>query len=249
MIDNRIPKIIHYCWFGRGKKPDDTQYYINTWKKYLPDYQIIEWNEDNFAIEDSIDYVKEAYYSKKWAFVSDYVRLFALQQYGGIYFDTDVEVFKSFDSLLENKAFFGFESKDYLTTAVMAAEKGSSVIQQFMDEYKNRHFIKSDGTPDIETTNVVVLTRLMTRLGLQLNGKQQNISGILTYPQAYFSANSFINIFGKYRKNSYAYHHYNASWYEHAGKSGFVRRCRHYLLGIARNTVGTSTLYRMRHRR
>ena len=91
MSGSIIPKIIHYCWFGRGKKPDSVEYCVSTWKRFLPDYRIVEWNEDNFPIADACDYVKEAYKSKKWAFVADYVRLVALYEYGGFYFDTDVE--------------------------------------------------------------------------------------------------------------------------------------------------------------
>ena len=99
-----IPKIIHYCWFGRNSLPDDVKEYIATWKKYCPDYQIVEWNEDNFDV-NSCDYVKEAYGAKKWAFVSDYVRLYALYTMGGVYMDTDVEVVKPLDGLLKYNAF------------------------------------------------------------------------------------------------------------------------------------------------
>ena len=104
----RIPKTIHYCWFGRGEKPEIVKKCIDTWKDKLSDYEIIEWNEDNFDINQN-DYVKEAYKAKKFAFVSDYVRVYALYNYGGIYLDTDVEVFKSFDDVLDNESFWGFE--------------------------------------------------------------------------------------------------------------------------------------------
>ncbi len=248
MTDNKIPKIIHYCWFGRGKKPADVLYYIDTWKRCLPEYKIIEWNEDNFSIEASNHYVREAYECKKWAFISDYVRLYALNLCGGIYFDTDVEVFNSFDPLLNNSCFFGFESKDYLTTAVMGAEKNSPIIQKFMDEYASRHFILEDGRMDTETTNVVTLTRMMVEYGLELNGKTQRIGEVAVFQQSYFSANDFINIFNRYRKTSYAFHHYNASWYEKGATKGLKKRVRHYLLGEARNLFGTERLYRLRHK-
>ena len=109
-----IPKIIHYCWFGGNDKLESVMKCIESWKKYLPDYEIMEWNESNFNIKKANQYVREAYDNKKWAFVTDYVRLIALYENGGIYFDTDVEVFKSFDSLLSEKAFFGFESTIYV---------------------------------------------------------------------------------------------------------------------------------------
>ncbi len=249
MKEARIPKIIHYCWFGKNPKPKDVLQYIETWKKVLPDYEIMEWNETNFSIDTAVPYVREAYQCKKWAFVSDYARLYALYQYGGIYFDTDVEVFRSFDELMENDAFFGFESNDYLTTAVMGCSKQSAVIREFLDQYNTRHFIGEDGLPDLETTNVVVLTRLMQKHGLILNGKQQKIENAVIYPQWYFSANDFLNIFGKYRSRTYAYHHCHASWYEGTVRKGLVGNLRHYILGIARNTIGTETLYRIRHRK
>lgn len=245
----QIPKIIHYCWFGKNEKSRDVLAYIETWKKYLPDYQIMEWNEENFDIYTSVPYVKEAYNERKWAFVSDYVRLYALNTYGGIYFDTDVQVLHSFDSLISSEAFFGFESKDYLSTAVMASKPGHWFIKEFLKNYEGRHFVKNDGSLDTETTNVVVLTELMVKQGLVLNGKQQIVKNISIYPQVYFSANNFINIFDHYKKESFAYHHYSASWYDSINHKGTTKKIRHYILGIARNVFGTSTLYNISHKR
>lgn len=247
MQKTRIPKIIHYCWFGRNEKPEAVEYCIASWKKWLPDYRIMEWNEDNFPIEEANDYVREAYQNKKWAFVSDYVRLHALVQYGGIYFDTDVEVFRSFDELLENDTFFGFESKDYLTTAIMGCQKDSPVIEAFLKKYEGRHFVLPDGTLDTETTNVVVLTRMLKKQGLRLNGKQQVIDGTVIYPQCYFSPNDLRNIFGKYKKTNYSYHHCYASWYKDGAPKNLVGRVRHYLLGVAKNVIGTPTVYHLKH--
>lgn len=105
-----IPKIIHYCWFGGGPKPKSVEKYIRSWKKYCSDYEIIEWNEDNFDISSSPLYVKQAYAAKKWAFVSDYARLKVVFECGGIYFDTDVQVIKNIDTLLQYDTFFGFEN-------------------------------------------------------------------------------------------------------------------------------------------
>lgn len=110
-----IPKIIHYCWFGRGKMPKLALKCLKSWNKYCSDYKVICWNEDNFDI-NSNQYVKEAYESRKYAFVSDYVRLYALYNYGGVYMDTDVEVIKNIDKFLAEKAFTGFESETYVTT-------------------------------------------------------------------------------------------------------------------------------------
>ena len=106
-----IPKKIHYCWFGGNPLPEDAQKYLESWKKFCPDYEIIRWDEKNFDI-NQLPYVQEAFKAKKWAFITDYVRLYALYNYGGIYMDTDVEVLKSLDSFLELKAFSGFENEE-----------------------------------------------------------------------------------------------------------------------------------------
>jgi len=242
-----IPKKIHYCWFGKQPKPDDIERYIARWQSIMPDYQLIEWNEDNFSIEAAIPFVKEAYDCGKWAFVSDYVRLHALYIHGGIYFDTDVEVFRRFDDLLNQTAFFGFESKDYLTAAVIGVAAHCPLIQQLMDEYAQRRFISSDGSLDMETMNVG-MTRLLTNHGLVLNGKEQRIEDMAIYPQSYFSANDIINIFGKHRSAAYGYHHCKASWYDPPRRTGIWVRLRRYFLGIARNMFGTETIYHLRHR-
>ena len=244
-----IPKVIHYCWFGGKEKPLEVLQCIESWKKYLPDYDIIEWNETNFSIEHSIAYVKEAYEHKKWAFVSDYVRLDALYNYGGIYFDTDVEVFKSFNELLENESFFGFESKDYVASAVMGCEPKCIIIKEFIESYRERKFIINAQKLDT-TTNVIVLTELLCKYGLKKNGREQTLANSCKiYPQKYFASNSFINIFGKYNKEIYAYHHCLASWYDY--KRGNDKRAllHHYAVGVMRNLVGTDILNNIREKK
>ena len=158
-----IPKIIHYCWFGGNPLPEDAQKCIASWKKYCPDYEIREWNEENFDIQSN-DYVKEAYEAKKFAFVTDYVRLYALIAYGGIYMDTDVEVVKSLDAFLKHKAFSGFESSNSIPTRLMASEKDYPLFKTLMDDYENRHFLKEDGSFDM-TTNTVTITNLCKQIG------------------------------------------------------------------------------------
>lgn len=249
MSNHQIPRIIHYCWFGRKKKPADVEYCISTWRMVLPDYKIMEWNEDNFSIEDAVPYVREAYSLGKWAFVSDYVRLSALDAYGGIYLDTDVEVFRPLDEFLKYQMFVGFESNDNLATAVIGSRPGMPVIKEFLDDYQDRHFILPDGSSDLDTTNVVRLTEIMKAHGLRPNGKPQQIQGVTVFPQWYFSPNDIINIVGKYRKRSYTYHHMNSSWYDKKVSKNFLMRVRRYILGLARNTVGTQNLYNLRHRK
>jgi len=164
-----IPKKIHYCWFGKNPMPKLAQKCINSWNKYCSDYEIICWNEDNFDI-NSNEYVKEAYENKKFAFVTDYVRLYALYNYGGVYMDTDVEVLKSLDKFLENEAFSGFENTEYVPTGIMASTKGNNVIKDLLDYYKDRHFIKEDGSFDLKT-NTETITSIMEKKGLNKNNK------------------------------------------------------------------------------
>ena len=144
-----IPKIIHFCWISENASyPDIVVDCINSWKKILPDYEIKEWNQNNFDM-NICSFVKEAYENKKYAFVSDYMRLYVLNKYGGIYLDTDVKVLKSFNTLLNNKAFIGFESKKVLATCLLATEKNNPIFEEMLLNYKNRHFIQSDGSLDL----------------------------------------------------------------------------------------------------
>ena len=142
-----IPKKIHYCWFGRGEKNPLIQHCMDSWKRVLPDYEIVEWNEDTFDVS-SILWTKQAYEAKKWAFVSDYVRLYALFSQGGIYFDTDVEVLKPLDQLLDTELLLGFESNDMLTTAVIGSVARDPLIGSIIAAYQEKQFIKQDGTYD-----------------------------------------------------------------------------------------------------
>lgn len=208
-----IPKKIHYCWFGGNPIDELGQKCLASWKKYCPDYEIIEWNESNFDI-NSNSYVKEAYEAKKWAFVTDYVRLYALFNYGGVYMDTDAELIMGIDAFLNEPAFSGFESTQYILTAIMGAEKGSEWIGLLLRDYDGRHFKKDDGSYDL-TTNVKVITELtVKKYGIELNNQFQRIDDTLTiYPSDYFCPKDWqtgkINI----TENTYCIHHFNASWY------------------------------------
>jgi mannosyltransferase OCH1-like enzyme len=205
-----IPKIIHYCWFGERKKPTFVKKCINSWKKHCPDYKFVEWGNNNFDINCN-PYVSEAYNRRKYAFVSDYVRLYALYNYGGIYMDTDVEVFKSFDNILDNKCVFGFEECNYIATSFMAAEKGNKFIEKFFELYKSLNFKNADGSLNMKT-NVERLTELLLQEGLQRNNSLQTVSDIKIYPKEYFSPYDYINCVKHITKNSYCMHHFYVSW-------------------------------------
>ena len=205
-----IPKVIHYCWFGGKPLPEDVKRYIESWKKYCPDYEIVEWNENNFDINSNA-YVKEAYEAKKWAFVTDYVRLYALYNNGGIYMDTDVELVAPIDCFLENHAFSGFESNNNALTGIMASEKKFELFGEFMEYYNNRHFAKEDGSFDM-TTNVKIATDICKKYGLIENNKLQNIKGFVLYPSEVFCPKNMSTGVIHKTKNTVAIHHFSGSW-------------------------------------
>lgn len=205
-----IPKIIHYCWFGRGKMPTLAEKCIASWKKYCPDYKIIEWNEDNFDI-NSCSYVREAYESRKYAFVTDYVRLYVMYLYGGIYMDTDVEVVRNLDEFLEHRGFSGFESESQMPTGIMAGEKEFRLFKELLTYYNGRHFLDAGGKMDI-TTNTVILTKMLTQKGFIPNGLYQVVDGFALYPRDYFCPldNSTGIMYSS--KNTATVHWFNKSW-------------------------------------
>ena len=207
-----IPKVIHYCWFGGSPLPDDVKRYIDSWRKYCPDYEIIEWNEGNFDI-DCCAYVKEAYEAKKWAFVTDYVRLYVLYNHGGIYMDTDVEVVKPLDELLRYSALSGYESNTSIPTGTMGACRGNKWIKMLLDDYSDRHFFMSDGSYD-KTTNVTVITNLTTQnYGLVLDGKTKIFGdNIIMLPFDYLCAKSYRTGIIMQTENTYTIHHFKGSW-------------------------------------
>ena len=206
-----IPKLIHYCWFGRNPLPKLAQKCIKSWKKYCPDYEIREWNEDNFDISSAPLYVKQAFEAKKWAFVTDYVRLYAMYNYGGIYMDTDVEVLRPLDVFLSEKAFSGFESEKYVPTGIMASEKGHKLIHEFLEEYNSIAFINADGSLNLET-NVVKITRSLTNYSFKLDNSKQTIMDMTFYPSDYFCPFELSTGKLKLTPNTYTIHHFSGSW-------------------------------------
>lgn len=206
-----IPKIVHYCWFGKKEKPESVKKCINSWKKFLPDYELMEWNEDNFNI-DKLQYTKEAYEAGKYAFVSDVARIEALYLYGGIYMDTDVEVLKSFSPLLDARCILGMEEKEYVATSFMAFEKGHPLVKQFLNLYENLSFYDEKGQI-ITGTNVAKLTNMLAEKGFkQINTYQELEDGIKIYPKEFFSPYDYINCYYKITENSYCVHHFAVSW-------------------------------------
>ena len=206
-----IPKIIHYCWFGRGEKPELAKKCIASWRRFCPDFEIREWNEDNCDYL-AMPFMAEAYAAKKYAFVSDVMRLIVLEQYGGVYFDTDVEVLRDISPLLNDEGFIGFENAQHVNSGqVVAAEAHRPVIQAMIEEYKKLHFSGADGS--VTPVGCPRLnTDVMERFGLVRNGQEQLVAGIHVYPADYF--NPLDSITGKLTKtdNTYSIHWYSMSW-------------------------------------
>ena len=217
-----IPRIIHYCWFGGNEMPQPAKDCIASWHRYMPDWDYKLWNESNFDI-NSTPYTKEAYSAGKLAFVSDYVRLWALKREGGVYLDTDVLVFKPLDPLLQHTAFAGFEGSKHkpVGTCVMASKARSTWVTEMLHLYDGLHFLNPDGTPDL-TTNVQRLTAAMAVNGLRQDGTEQDYKDLHVFPVDYFSPR---HTTGEYirTENTYCEHKGLASWNDHTrGWKGLV---------------------------
>lgn len=207
-----IPKIIHYCWFGGKAKPAKIQCCIDGWKAILNDYEFIEWNETNFDINHS-EYTQQAYQQGKYAFVSDIARIEALRRYGGIYMDTDVEVYKAFDDLLvESRCVLGFEYDNWIATSFMACEKNHPLLDEFAELYSREVFSQTDGLLNTNT-NVNRLTKLLCDKGLIRENRKQLLSdGIEVFPIEYFSPYDYANCIMEKNENSYCAHLFFVTW-------------------------------------
>ena len=207
-----IPKKIHYIWVGGNPLTPLAEKCIESWKKNCPDYEIIRWDETNFDINEN-RYCSEAYKSKKWAFVSDYIRLKVLYENGGIYMDTDVEVVKSLDEFLQLPAFSGFEDDENIPTGIIAAEKGNKWIEKLLEDYNNRPFIKEDGSFDT-TTNVVLITENTKKQypEIQLNNTLQKFDSVVFYPKDYFCPIDYATKKLDKTSNTHTIHWFAGSW-------------------------------------
>lgn len=227
--NNAIPKVIHYCWFGGNPIPEKDQACIDSWKKYCPDYKICRWDESNYDITKN-QYMYEAYKAKKWGFVPDYARLDIIYNHGGIYLDTDVELIKNLDDLLENEAFVGYEDDEHINFGLgFGAVKNHEGIKQIMSNYDEIRFINDDGTLNT-VASPTVNSDFFKQKGAVLNGELQTFLGITMYPVDYFCPMDFNTGLLKLTENTYSIHRFHMSWVDpdlkrwHTFKFGLNRK-------------------------
>ena len=215
-----IPKVIHYCWFGGNKKPEAVKRCINSWKKFCPEYTIVEWTEQNYDVSLH-PYTKEAFEAKRWAFVSDFARLWIIYEYGGIYLDTDVELIKPLDIVLDNQYFLAIETvtNEYLGTVTshvatglgFGAEPKNEIVLSMLNEYNNVHFIKQDGSFDL-TPCPIRNNNAIVKIGYRNNDELLNTCGGTIYPSEFFCPEDYGSDVKRYTENTISIHHYSATW-------------------------------------
>lgn len=206
-----IPKTIHYCWFGEAPIPDEYKIYMETWKKFCPDYEIKEWNELNYDITKH-EFMRQAYSNRKWSFVSDYARLDIIYQHGGIYLDTDVELLQPIDDLLYQEAYMGFEGENCIATGLgFGARPGHPIIKELRDYYHQIKF--PDKLEELaKIACPIIQTEILETMGLIRNGEYQRWENITFYPEKVLTGMNVINrkiVLAPYTKSI---HHYAGSW-------------------------------------
>lgn len=206
-----IPKILHYCWFGGKPKPPLAEKCIRSWRKFCPDFEIREWNESNFNLEQVPAYVRQAYEAGRWAFVTDYVRLRALTEVGGVYLDTDVEIVRPLEPFLKHEAFAGFEHLERVQTGVLACRNGFPLFQEFLAYYDTAVFRRPDGSMDT-TTNVEILTGICRKKGLVFNDTFQVVDGLAVYPREVFCPVDYDTMKLKKTRKTVTIHWFSGSW-------------------------------------
>lgn len=212
-----IPKVIHYIWFGHNPIPDNLQRCIDSWKKYCPDYEIVQWNEDNYDIS-KCKYMKQAYEDGKYSFATDYAKLDILYQNGGIYLDADVELLRNIDELLYQEAFCSVEKWQVINFGGCSGSvKGHSAIKAFLDGWEKREYYREDGTPDPISSGIVD-TQVALDIGYEINGKAQNVKGMNIYPYDYFHPYDYMSGKVHITKNTYSIHHFNGGWLDEKTK-------------------------------
>lgn len=206
-----IPKKIHYCWFGGNPIPDQHKVWMESWRKFCPDYEIIEWNESNYDITKNA-YMREAYENKKWAFVPDYARLDIIYHHGGIYLDTDVEIIQNIDDLLYQKGFAGYQSAGEVAFGLgFGGMKGLPIIKELRDLYDDLRFVREDGSLNM-IASPAWQTKSLRKHGLYLNGECQLVGDLTIYPEKVLCGKSYVTMQLSPAPYTKMIHHFAASW-------------------------------------
>ncbi len=207
-----IPKKIHYFWIGGKPMPEKNKACVESWRKFCPDYEIVEWNESNYVFS-VCTYMAQAYEAGLWGFVPDFARLDIIYRKGGIYLDTDVELLRSLDSLLNYKAFLGFENRASVAPGLgFGAEPGNELLKQMRDMYHSLSFYNENGTLNM-VPSPAYTTKFLISYGLRLNGERQSVHGIEIFPAEYFAPLCYADNRLKITENTYSIHWYHASWH------------------------------------
>ena len=218
-----IPKVIHYCWFGRKPIPERNRIWMESWRRLCPDFEIKEWNETNYDVR-KISYMAEAYDAGKWGFVSDYARLDIIFQYGGFYLDTDVELLKSLDDLTEQQAFFGFETLESVGLGIgFGAVSHHPLIQEMRDDYCGKHFLQKDGSLNL-LPSPAYWTSVLQRHDLQLDGRFQQLECANVYPKTAFCPQSYELHCILDSEDTISIHHFDASWQNENERMNHMKR-------------------------
>lgn len=234
-----IPKVIHYCWFGRNPLPESAKKCIASWHKYLPDYEIKEWNEDNFDV-NIIPYTREAYADKKYAFVSDYARFWILHHHGGLYFDTDVEIIRPMDDIIKGGAFMGAEvdgnPEKHLFPKVapglcIGAEKGMEFFRDVLNRYQSLNYKGEDGTFN-KYTMIPLVSDLLIANGMQASEEVQKVGDITIYPAEYFNPLDAGTGKLSITANTRSIHWFMASWLP--SQPVWIKKTKQYIRRIIR---------------
>lgn len=217
-----IPKVIHYCWFGNNEIDKKSEECISSWKKIMPEYKIVKWDESNYNVHKN-KFIEAAYKEKMWAFVTDYARLDIIYNYGGIYFDTDVKVIKKFDNLLKYDAFMGFESEKNVNTGLgFGAVKGNRIIYQNLLEYNKIPYIDEYGNfKPIACTQIT--NKVLKKNGFEINGRKQKNNDIIIFPCEYFCPKDYETGIMNITDNTYSIHEFGMSWIDEKDKKWHIK--------------------------
>ncbi len=229
-----IPKTLHYVWLGRGEQSDTIKRCINSWEKYSPDYKVMLWNEDSYNLKEAPEFVQTAYNAKKWAFASDYIRLWALYNYGGVYLDTDTEVLKPLDTFLDHRLFIGTqvfsvdinkkEKKNVtnLSMGIIGSEPGHPYLKDCMDKIAGSTLIKADGSIDTKVTNYTMAEILQKKYGFKVTDRLQELNeGIVVYPSSVFAD----RLAPAASPDAYTFHWGEMSWFQAKPRGLFYKLC------------------------